>query len=140
MPLPSWKINPESGGKRLLETRQKTPWTIRFQPVQSTPCMKSNALRTFLEWALITSLLMSVGFFGWYYVRSRKVRICQWQIENTQFRFQKNHAVMGLLLAQCQQYAKTNREMAQLLDSLRAQPSVAATNKPAATTNKPVGK
>ena len=102
--------------------------------------MKCNMLRTFLEWALITSLLMSVGFFGWYYVRSRKVRICQWQIENAQFRFQNNHAVMGLLLAQSQEYAKTHPDMGRVLDSLKVQPPAAVTNKSAASTNKLAGK
>ena len=92
--------------------------------------MKCNMLRTFLEWALITSLLMSVGFFGWYYASSRKARSLQGQIQNAGYRFQNNHTYIGLLLAQSQEYAKTHPDMQRLLDSLKA-PLPAATNKSA---------
>jgi hypothetical protein len=42
--------------------------------------MKSNLLRTFFEWALITSVLMSVLFFAWYFVKSREARAYNAQI------------------------------------------------------------
>jgi hypothetical protein len=98
--------------------------------------MKSNPLRTFLEWTLITSLLMSVVFFVWFYVASRGVRICQSQISVGQSRYQNNHAVIGFLLGECQEYAKTNPDMMRLLESLKVKPPApaapAAASKPGA--------
>jgi hypothetical protein len=95
--------------------------------------MKSNLLRTFFEWALITSLLMSVGFFGWYYAASRGIRICEANIAAGQARFQNNHTVMGVLLFECKTYAKTNAEMARLLESFKAPAPAAPAPAPAAT-------
>jgi hypothetical protein len=90
--------------------------------------MKSNLLRTFFEWALITSILMSVGFFAWYYIQSRAVRISKSNITNAEARYQSNHAVMGVLLTECQQYSQTNAELKKVLDSLRApMPALTAT-------------
>ena len=77
--------------------------------------MKSTLLRTFFEWALITSVLMSVGFFAWYFVKSREVRAYNIQIARAQVRLQYNRNVMNMLAAECQAYAKTNAEMARLL-------------------------
>jgi hypothetical protein len=88
--------------------------------------MKSNLLRTFFEWALITSLLMSVGFFAWFYSKSRAVRIYDAQMTDAQLRYQNNHTVMGYLLAESQQYAKTNAELARVLESLIARPATTA--------------
>lgn len=79
--------------------------------------MKDNLLRTFFEWALITSVLMSVAFFGWYFTTSRAVRGCNSQIAAAQAGYNKNHAVMSLLLGECREYAKTNADMARLLQS-----------------------
>jgi len=104
--------------------------------------MKSNLLRTFFEWALITSLLMSVGFFAWFYATSRRVRICESYMAAAQNRFQNNHTVIGVLLNECQAYAKTNAEMARVLDSLRVRPEGAPAAQPAkpAATPKPGAK
>lgn len=93
--------------------------------------MKSNLLRTFFEWALITSVLMSVGFFGWYLVKSRAVRACNSQIAFSQAGFQNNHTVMSVLLTECREYAKTNADLARLLDPPRPV-APAATVKPGA--------
>lgn len=81
--------------------------------------MKDNLLRTFFEWALITSVLMSVGFFGFYVSYSRGTRACNAEIAIAQAGYQKNHAVMALLLSECRDYAKTNADMARLLESAR---------------------
>ncbi len=95
--------------------------------------MKSNLLRTFFEWALITSVLMSIGFFAWFYFQSRAVRICDSNIANAEIRYQNNHTVMGMLLNECQQYAQTNSDLKKVLDSLRAPltPPAAPAGKPA---------
>lgn len=92
--------------------------------------MKDNLLRTFFEWALITSVLMSVGFFGWYFTNSRAVRSCKAQIALAQAGYNKNHAVMGLLLAECRDYARTNADLARLLDSGKT-PAMPAPTAPA---------
>jgi hypothetical protein len=89
--------------------------------------MKSSLLRTFFEWALITSILMSVGFFAWYYFRSHALRAYNSQIATAQTHLQYNHNVMGVLMSECEAYAKTNADMARLLAPASAP---TATNKP----------
>src|SRR5262249_32099369 len=95
--------------------------------------MKSNLLRTFFEWALITSLLMSVGFFAWYVVESRGVRACDSQMAVAQVGLRNVRTVMGVLQIECKEYAKTNGDMQRLLPTLGAHPAAApaATSKPA---------
>src|SRR5947199_2699200 len=99
--------------------------------------MKSDLLRTFFEWALITSLLMSVGFFGWFYVASRGVRISESHMSAALSRSQNNHAAIGVLLSECQEYAKTNAEMARVLDSMRVKPAAPAAMPAAGAAAKP---
>ena len=77
--------------------------------------MKSSLLRTFFEWALITSVLMSVGFFFWYWMNSRAIRATTSRILTQQGDFQNNRTGMALLMAECQAYAKTNADLARLL-------------------------
>jgi len=88
--------------------------------------MKSNLLRTFFEWALITSVLMSVLFFAWFVVKSRKARAYNVQIARAQVRLQYNRNVMAMLAAECQAYARTNADMAKLLAPQTAAPAPAA--------------
>jgi hypothetical protein len=94
--------------------------------------MKSSLLRTFFEWALITSVLMSVGFLTWYCLKSRAIRATNSRIARTQFDIQKNRAVIGVLLAECQAYSKTNSDMARLLAAGVPAPASAAAPKPGA--------
>ena len=94
--------------------------------------MKSSLLRTFFEWALITSVLMSVGFFAWYYVASHAWRARNAQIIQNQGHLQYIRNVMGVLQAECQVYARTNADMQRLLT-----PPPAAT---APATTRPGGK
>jgi hypothetical protein len=77
--------------------------------------MKSNLLRTFFEWALITSVLMSVLFLAWFIVKSRQVRAYNVQIARAQVRLQYNRNVMAMLAAECQAYARTNADMARFI-------------------------
>jgi Tfp pilus assembly protein PilV len=100
--------------------------------------MKNNLLRTFFEWALITSVLMSVGFFAWFWLKTRAVRSYNSQIASAQAGIQNNHAVMTVLINECREYAKTNADMARLLGS-EGVPSIAPSPAPA-TINKPRGK
>jgi hypothetical protein len=89
--------------------------------------MKSTLLRTFFEWALITSVLMSVGFFAWYFIKSREGRAYNIQIARSQMRLQYNRNVMSMLAAECQAYAKTNADLARLLATpASTTPAVAA--------------
>lgn len=77
--------------------------------------MKSNLLRTFFEWALITSVIMSVLFFAWFLIKSRETRAYNVQIARAQIGLQIDRNIMNRLLAECQAYAKTNADMARLL-------------------------
>lgn len=87
--------------------------------------MKSNLLRTFFEWALITSVLMSVLFFAWFFVKSREARAYNSQIAGAQLRLQNDRNLMALLEAQCQAYARTNADMAKFLATPVAAPAPA---------------
>jgi hypothetical protein len=84
--------------------------------------MKNSLLRTFFEWALITSVLMSVGFFVWYYSKSRAARIAESHIAAVQSGMQNNHNVMAVLLNECREYAKTNADLQRLLQTGSSQP------------------
>jgi hypothetical protein len=92
--------------------------------------MKSTLLRTFFEWALITSVLMSVGFLAWYCAKSRQLsqqqRAATLQLSGLQANSQNNRALMGMLLAECQEYAKTNADMARFLSTGSSQPTAAS--------------
>ncbi len=95
--------------------------------------MKNSLLRTFFEWALITSVLMSVGFFVWYYTKSRAVRMAESHIVAAQNGIQNNHSVMAVLLSECREYAKTNPDLERLLESggnPQATPAPATGTKP----------
>ena len=85
--------------------------------------MKSNLLRTFFEWALITSVLMSVLFLAWFIVKSREARAYNVQIARAQVRLQYNRNVMAMLAAECQAYAHTNADMAKLIAPPPAAPA-----------------
>jgi hypothetical protein len=93
--------------------------------------MKSTLLRIFFEWALIASVLMSVGFFAWFFGKSRQLRSCSAQMADAQSRFQNNRALMGMLVAECQEYAKTNADLARLLNPAAAQMPAAPMSTPA---------
>lgn len=92
--------------------------------------MKSSLLRTFFEWALITSVLMSVGFFAWYYMKSHAVRTYNAEITSGQAQLQYNHNVMAILSAECQAYARTNADLARFLAPASAPTAPAANTKP----------
>jgi hypothetical protein len=92
--------------------------------------MKSNSLRTFFEWALMTSVLMSIGFFVWYLLESRSARGSEVQTTAAKVHIQNNQAWVNSLAAECRDYARTNQEMARFLASF-SQPASAAPSKPA---------
>jgi len=95
--------------------------------------MKSSVLRSFLEWALITSVLMSVGFFAWFWIQSHAMRVANGKIAAAQADIQNNHNVVGMLLAECQAYGRTNADMAKLLAPVApTAPAPAAATKPGA--------
>ncbi len=82
--------------------------------------MKSSLLRTFFEWALITSVLMSVGFFCWYYFKSHAARAVAVQIRAAQPHLQYNQNMKGILGAECQAYARTNADLQRFLTTAAA--------------------
>lgn len=86
--------------------------------------MKSNLLRIFFEWALITSVLMSVGFFVWFFVQSHSARANEVQIANAQAHLQGDRNFLIALGNDVQVYAKTNVDMQRFLNAL-SQPSPA---------------
>jgi len=105
---------------------EKSPWTFSPESVEFPPRMKSNPLRTFFEWALITSVLMSVLFLAWYIVKSRQARAYNVQIARAQVRLQYNRSVMAMLAAECQAYARTNADMQRLLAPTASVPAPTA--------------
>jgi len=91
--------------------------------------MKSNLLRTFFEWALITSILMSVLFFAWFFVKSHEARGYNVQLARAQVSLQLNRNRMAILAAECQAYARTNADLARLLAPPAAAPAVSTPTK-----------
>jgi hypothetical protein len=87
--------------------------------------MKSNLLRTFFEWALITSVLMSPLFLAWYIFKSREARAYNTQIARNQVRLQNDRNLMNWLNAECMAYGKTNAEFAKFLATSFAAPAPA---------------
>jgi hypothetical protein len=95
--------------------------------------MKSNLLRVFLEWALITSVLMSVGFFVWYWMKSHQVHVVESHIGADNEQFQRMQVVMTSLGRDCDEYGKTNPDLARFLASLNTPPAHAAAANPKST-------
>ncbi|HLX69820.1 MAG TPA: hypothetical protein VKV04_09360 [Verrucomicrobiae bacterium] len=80
--------------------------------------MKSNLLRIFFEWALITSVLMSVGFFVWFFIESHSARGYETQIANAQAHLQGDRNFLMSIGNDVQVYAKTNVDMQRFLAAL----------------------
>jgi hypothetical protein len=97
--------------------------------------MKSNLLRIFLEWALIASVIMSIGFFAWFFMSSHSARASENQIVNAQTRLQYNRQLVAALDSDCGVYGKTNVDFQHFLNSLN-QPAAA----PAQTPTRPATK
>jgi hypothetical protein len=97
--------------------------------------MKSNLLRVFLEWALIASVIMSIGFFAWFFFTSHSARSSENQIVNAQTRLQYNRQLVAALDNDCGAYGKTNADFQHFLNSL-SQPTAT----PAPTPTKPATK
>lgn len=89
--------------------------------------MKSNLQRIFFEWALITSVLMSVGFFGWYWMKSHQTHVSESQIGADNEQFQNLQRRMAPLIRDSEEYAKTNPDLARLLASLNSSAPAADT-------------
>jgi hypothetical protein len=68
---------------------------------------------------------MSAGFFVWYYLKSRAVRVSTARIAAAQTGYQNNHANVAILLAECREYAKTNADLARLLEGPVSAPQAA---------------
>jgi hypothetical protein len=94
--------------------------------------MKSSLMRTFFEWVLITSVLMSVGFFVWFWLTTRAIRATESRLAWEESDAKNNRIGMGRLMAECQAYARTNAELARFLTP--------ATPAAPATTTKPGAK
>lgn len=93
--------------------------------------MKSNLLRIFFEWALITSVLMSVGFFVWYFMRSHNARAYESQNVNAQAHLQNDQKFIFALGNDCEAFAKTNADFQKFLASLTQPTPAAAPTRPA---------
>ena len=94
--------------------------------------MKSNLLRIFFEWALITSVLMSVGFCIWYLVASRQLRSSVSQRDNLRAHYEGEHNFLLALGNETEAYARTNVDMRRFLASLKQPtPAPAAPARPA---------
>jgi len=88
--------------------------------------MKSNPLRTALEWVLIMSLLLSLWFFIRFFNQSRQARALQPQLQQAVFQTQNNRSALGGLLANCEEYAKTHPDLNRVLESFKTTPAPAA--------------
>ena len=89
--------------------------------------MKNNLLRTVLEWALITSLLLSVYFFVNYYFKSKQQRVFAGEVQ----RYQNNHALLQILANEAAVYSRHDPSILPILEIVGARP--VGTNAPSAT-------
>jgi len=80
--------------------------------------MKSNLLRTVLEWALATSVLLSVWFLMKYYNQTHEARIFQGQMQADNAVVQNNNAVMSRLIQESFEYSKRNPAIDPVLQSI----------------------
>jgi hypothetical protein len=95
--------------------------------------MKSNPLKTVLEWVLVTSLLVSIVCFVQFLNRSRTLRTFQGEM----VRYQSTHNMLNALLADCVEYSKRNPAINPILESVGVKQGPAT---PATSTAKPAGK
>jgi hypothetical protein len=95
--------------------------------------MKSNLLRTFFEWVLITSVLMSVGSFALYWMKSRDARVAESRLNNANLQVQRTQFVLQALSRDCDKYAETNPDLARLLATMVPSPSAGSTKPKSAT-------
>ncbi len=105
---------------------RKRRWTIPPEPVKSGNCMKSNLLRSVLEWALITSLLLSVYFFVNYYFKSKQQRLYQGEVRV----YQTRHQRLQVLVNEAAAYSQRDPSILPILEIVGAKP--VRTNAPAA--------
>jgi len=80
--------------------------------------MKSNLLRTILEWALATSVLLSVFFLMKYFNQTHETRIIQGQMQPLIAASQNNHAVLGRLIQDSLEYGKRDPSIDSVLQSI----------------------
>ena len=97
--------------------------------------MKTNLLRTVLEWGLITSLVLSSYFFVRLYFQSKQQRAANGEVTE----FQSNNSTMNQLFNELLAYGKTHPDIERLLDPYR-QPQAAAPAPAPASAPKPPGK
>lgn len=79
---------------------------------------------------------MSVGFCVRYSMKSRVVRACENQTENAKAHIQNNQGFVNALGAECQEYGKTNADMARLLATFVKPPGTTASSAPAKSTTR----
>ena len=98
--------------------------------------MRSNVFKTVLEWALITSLILSVYFFITFYFKSKQLRM----FNSDMIRFQQNNTYANLLVADLVEYGKSHQDMLRLLESMGVGRQTPPPAGAPATPTKPPGK
>lgn len=101
--------------------------------------MKNNLLRNVLDWALATSVLLTVIFFVQFYFRTKEYRTLSGTLQVEMQKYQNNHAVLNVLVTETIEYSKTHSDanLTKILDTLK--PAAAPAPAPAAAA-KPAGK
>jgi hypothetical protein len=98
--------------------------------------MKNNLLRTVSDWLLATSVILSVILFIQFYFRSHEMRAVNIELQMEAARYQNNHALMNLLLADVMEYSKRNPAINPILEQAGKPPAAPAP----AVAPKPPGK
>jgi hypothetical protein len=80
--------------------------------------MKSNLLKSVLEWVIATGALLSIIFFVQFYFRTKELRTTQLQVA----RVQQSGQLLRMLVAETMEYSKANPDanLSRIMESVRA--------------------
>jgi hypothetical protein len=90
--------------------------------------MKSNVVRTLLDWALMASLVLSIVFLIQFFQRTRELRNLQGTLAVEAQKRQLNLALLNALATEASRYSERDPGMKQLLESIRPASAAATTN------------
>lgn len=82
--------------------------------------MNNTLTKNILDWILATSMVLAVVFFIQYFFRSREFRSVQSAMQTNAAKYQNNHNIINLLLAETAKYAETHPDINPVLKSFTA--------------------
>jgi hypothetical protein len=90
--------------------------------------MKSNVVRTLLDWVLLASLVLSIVYLILFFQRPRELRNLQGTLTVEAQNRQTRMALLNALATEATRYSERHPGMKQLLESIRPASTAAVTN------------